>query len=135
MTLAERPFGFLDHNLRWGDCLLGIHSLDQLTELHPNPSQGESVHGGLFDYRSKVKAAVNSALEKRRQIRTHRVRDIGDIQEMDRLNQSAQSELEVCHRIADAMMGEALANPDRIDNSMVTLGVEAGEALSGIKPR
>ena len=50
---------------------------------------------------------------------------------MARLNQSAQEELEVCHRIADAMMGEALTNPDRIDSSMVTLGVEAGEALSG----
>ena len=132
VTLAkERPFGFLDHNLRWGDCLLGIHSLDQLAELHPNPSQGESVHGGLFDYRSKVKAAVDSALEKRRKIRTHRVRDIGDIEEMARLNESAQEELKVCHRIADAMMGEVLANPDRIDSSMVILGVEAGEALSG----
>ena len=132
VTLAkERPFGFLDHNLRWGDCLLGIHSLDQLAELHPNPSQGESVHVGLFDYRSTVKAAVDSALQKRRKIRSHRVRDIGDIEEMAQLNQSAQSELEVCHRIADAMMGEALAKPERIDNSMVTLGVEAGEALSG----
>lgn len=132
VTLAkERPFGFLDHNLRWGDCLLGIHSLDQLAELHPNPSQGESVHGGLFDYRSRVKAAVDSALEKRRKIRTHRVRDIGDIEEMARLNESAQGELEVCHRIADVMMGEALANPDRIDDSMVTLAVEAGEALDG----
>ena len=31
VTLAkERPFGFLDHNLRWGDCLLGIHSLEKL---------------------------------------------------------------------------------------------------------
>ena len=50
---------------------------------------------------------------------------------MARLNESAQEELKVCHRIADAMMGEVLANPDRIDSSMVILGVEAGEALSG----
>ncbi len=38
VTLAKgRPFGFLDHNLRCGDSLLGIHRLDQLTELTMTP--------------------------------------------------------------------------------------------------
>jgi hypothetical protein len=39
VTLAKgRPFGFLDHNLRCGDSLLGIHRLDQLTQLSMNPT-------------------------------------------------------------------------------------------------
>ena len=39
VTLAKgRPFGFLDHNLRCGDSLLGIHRLDQLTELSMDPT-------------------------------------------------------------------------------------------------
>lgn len=38
VTLAKgRPFGFLDHNLKCGDSLLGIHRLDQLTELSMTP--------------------------------------------------------------------------------------------------
>jgi hypothetical protein len=43
VTLAKgRPFGFLDHNLRCGDSLLGIHRLDQLTQLSMNPiGQGQ----------------------------------------------------------------------------------------------
>ena len=38
VTLAKgRPFGFLDHNLRCGDSILGIHRLEQLTELSMAP--------------------------------------------------------------------------------------------------
>src|SRR5207249_3543516 len=39
ITLAKgRPFGFLDHNLRCGDSLLGITSLGQLHLLELNPA-------------------------------------------------------------------------------------------------
>ena len=34
-----RPFGFLDHNLRSGDSLLGIHTLNQLVELDMDPKR------------------------------------------------------------------------------------------------
>jgi hypothetical protein len=38
VTLAKgHPFGFLDHNLRHGDSLLGIYRLDQVTKLKMNP--------------------------------------------------------------------------------------------------
>lgn len=132
VTLAkDKPFGFLDHNLRWGDCLLGIHSLDQLTQLHPDPAKGNAVHDGLFDLRTKVQGSVSKALEARKQIRTRRIRDVKDIQVMASINESARGELEVCHRIADAMIGEMLANPDRVDLNMVSLAAEASEALDG----
>ncbi|KPL53229.1 hypothetical protein ABB55_14250 [Prosthecomicrobium hirschii] len=37
-----RPFGFLDHNLRSGDSLLGIHDIRQLTELSMAPKRVET---------------------------------------------------------------------------------------------
>ena len=43
ITLAKgRPFGFLDHNLRCGDSLLGIHDLDQLLYLDMATGKGSS---------------------------------------------------------------------------------------------
>ncbi len=43
-TLAKgRPFGFLDHNLRSGDSLLGIGNLAQLTALNMKPATGEQL--------------------------------------------------------------------------------------------
>ncbi|WP_220389261.1 Eco57I restriction-modification methylase domain-containing protein, partial [Klebsiella pneumoniae] len=39
VTLAkDRPFGFLEHNLRCGDSLLGIERIDQLTQFSMNPT-------------------------------------------------------------------------------------------------
>src|SRR5690606_9479811 len=43
VTLAKgRPFGFLDHNLRSGDSLLGINNFDQLLYFDMNPGIGSS---------------------------------------------------------------------------------------------
>lgn len=49
VTLAKGlPFGFLDHSLRCGDSLLGIHRLDQLTELSMTPEQKGKRSDRLF---------------------------------------------------------------------------------------
>ena len=45
-ALEGAPFGFLDHNLRRGDSLLGISRLEQLTELSMTPK--EQAQGRLF---------------------------------------------------------------------------------------
>jgi hypothetical protein len=132
VTLSKgRPFGFLDHNLRSGDSLLGIHDLQQLIQLHPDPEEGERLHAGLLDHRDTVRKAVEQALSKRLEVRTHRIRDISDVQEMSRLNDTAQESLGVCHVIADAVMGEALGNPATLREGLVALAVSAGECLNG----
>lgn len=47
-TMAlDRPFSFLDHNLRPGDSLLGITDLDQLRTLHLDAAAGRSRSIGL----------------------------------------------------------------------------------------
>lgn len=107
ITLAKgRPFGFLDHNLRSGDSLLGLHKLEQLTEfsLHPEKKQTISI------FKSKIEAAVNDALTLRKQLRETPIRDIQDVQYMERLDQQARQKLENIEHIADAIVGEALVS-------------------------
>jgi len=46
VTLSKgRPFGFLDHNLKAGNSLLGIHNLNQLYYLSMQPD-GMAAGGG-----------------------------------------------------------------------------------------
>ena len=43
-TMArERPFTFLDHQVRCGDSLLGISSLDQVRWFHIDPERGREL--------------------------------------------------------------------------------------------
>ena len=46
VTLSKgRPFGFLDHNLKAGNSLLGIHNLDQLFSGAPASRHSIWLHG------------------------------------------------------------------------------------------
>ncbi|WP_256077685.1 BREX-1 system adenine-specific DNA-methyltransferase PglX [Massilia sp. YIM B04103] len=102
VTLAKgRPFGFLDHNLRCGDSLLGIHSLDQLTQLSIAPNgQGQQ---RLFG--QNIERAVHDAIELRQRLRETPIRDIHDVEVMARLDVDARQKLNVAERLADAFIG------------------------------
>ncbi|MGX9364515.1 Eco57I restriction-modification methylase domain-containing protein [Desulfoplanes sp. PS50] len=107
ITLAKgRPFGFLDHNLRSGDSLLGLHKLEQLTKFSLHPEKKKTI--SMFA--SNIEAAVTDALTLRKQLRETPIRDIRDVQYMERLDQEARQKLEHIEHIADAMIGEALAS-------------------------
>ena len=131
ITLAKgRPFGFLDHNLRSGDSLLGLHKLEQLTKfsLHPEKEQTISI------FASNIKAAVTDALALRKQLRETPIRDIRDVQYMERLDQQARQKLENIEHIADAMIGEALAsggNQRKLDTAMEQLSTWAVAYIEG----
>ena len=131
ITLAKgRPFGFLDHNLRCGDSLLGIHDLDQLLYLDMAPGKGSSKK--LFA--SKIDAAVERGLELRVELRSRPIRDIRDVDFMATLDENARQELEIPQLIADAMVGETLA-ANGTDIDITALSVEAGSALQGDAPK
>ena len=100
-----RPFGFLDHNLRSGDSLLGIYDLGQLVELDMNPKGKAQLR--LFG--RTIRSAVDKALEFRTRQREIPIRDIGDVEAMAALNAQSHEELELPARIADAFIGIALA--------------------------
>ena len=131
ITLAKgRPFGFLDHNLRSGDSLLGLHKLEQLTKfsLHPEKKQTVSI------FASNIEAAINDALALRKQLRGTPIRDIRDVQYMERLDQQARKKLEHIEHIADAMIGEALAsggNQRSLDTAMDSLSTWATAYIKG----
>jgi hypothetical protein len=131
VTLAKgRPFGFLDHNLRCGDSLLGIHRLDQLTQLSMHPTG----QGQLRLFGQNVEQAVREAIELRSRLREMPIRDIRDVEAMAHLDADARRRLEVLECIADAFIGEVFAsggNGATLENALVSLTVQAGRAIDG----
>lgn len=130
VTLAKgRPFGFLDHSMRCGNSLLGIHRLDQVTELSMSPTgKGQQ---RLFG--QNIELAVREAIELRRKLRSLPIRDIRDVEGMARLDASARAKLSVPERIADVFIGIVL-NGDtesHISARLNELAVEAGRAVEG----
>ncbi|GJK67430.1 ATP phosphoribosyltransferase regulatory subunit [Klebsiella oxytoca] len=131
VTLAKgRPFGFLDHNLRCGDSLLGIHRLEQLTQLSMNPSgQGQPC---LFG--QKIERVVYEAIELRQQLREMPIHDIHDVETMAHLNAGAHRWLEVPRYIADAFIGEvfeAIGNATALEKTQASLVIQARQAIEG----
>ncbi|GBL39621.1 hypothetical protein EMGBD2_08790 [Nitrospirota bacterium] len=131
VTLAKgRPFGFLDHNLRCGDSLLGIHRLDQLTELSMTPTGKGQQH--LFG--QNIERAVHEAIELRKRLREMPIRDIHDVEAMARLDADARRKLVVPECIADAFIGEVFAtggNGAALENALASLTIQAGQAVDG----
>lgn len=127
VTLAKgRPFGFLDHNLRCGDSLLGISSVEQLTYLDMTPGKGSTKK--LFA--SKIDQAVEKAIALRSDLRTRPIHDISDVEEMAGLDRQARQILELPELIADAFIGGALAVSGK-DAGTTALSIEAGAAIEG----
>lgn len=127
VTLAKgRPFGFLDHNLRSGDSLLGIHDLDQLLYLDMKPGKGSSKK--LFA--KEIDQAIEAAIAVRAGIRSRPIRDIRDVQAMAVMDGEARAKLELPGLIADALIGEVLT-ADGKNPSTAALSVEAGNAIAG----
>lgn len=131
VTLAKgRPFGFLDHNLRCGDSLLGIHRLDQLTELSMTPTgKGQQ---RLFG--QNIERAVHEAIELRQRLRQMPIRDIRDVEAMARLDADARQKLEVPEHIADALVGEVVAsggNVTALGMALASLAIKAGQVIDG----
>lgn len=131
VTLAKgRPFGFLDHNLKSGDSLLGIHQLDQLMELSMTP--GGRGQQRLFG--RSIEQAVHEAIELRQRLRKMPIRDVHDVAVMARMNADAQLSLEVSERIADAFIGEVFrtgGNGTALDTGLSTLSILAEQVANG----
>lgn len=133
VTLAKgRPFGFLDHNLRCGDSLLGIHRLGQLVQLSTNLS----AQSQLRLYGQDIADAVRDATELRSSLRELPIRHIRDVEAMAHLNADARRRLAVPQCIADAFVGELLAaggNIGTAERATTMLSIQAGQAAAGDK--
>lgn len=130
VTLAKgRPFGFLDHNLRHGDSLLGIERLEQLTELTMAPVDRRQ--GRLFG--NSVRGAVNEALSLRMALREMQIRDIRDVQAMADLDAEARAKLNVSERLADAFIATVFAaeNSRVLEARLAALSSDADRVSAG----
>ncbi|EKQ7191750.1 ATP phosphoribosyltransferase regulatory subunit [Klebsiella oxytoca] len=128
VTLAKgRPFGFLDHSLRCGDSLLGIHRLDQLTQLTMKPS----AKGQLRLFGQDIEKAVREAIELRQRLRDMPIRDIHDVEAMAHLDAEARRKLEVSKCIADALIGEVFISGGGValENALDSLTIKAGQVI------
>ena len=113
-TLAKgRPFGFLDHNLKSGDSLLGISNLEQLIELDINPKQ----RGQLRLFGRSIRKSVEEATELRSRLREIPVRDITDVEAMAQLDGQSRRILDLPKLVADAFVGGVLANKKVADRN------------------
>jgi hypothetical protein len=130
VTLSKgRPFGFLDHNLRCGDSLLGVRRLEQLTELSMAPKQQKQ--GRLFG--GTVRRAVEEALAIRLQLREMPIRDIRDVEAMATLDAAAREQLRVSEELADAFIATVFAaESDRVlESRLAGFGIEADNITKG----
>lgn len=125
VTLAKgRPFGFLDHNFRVGDSLLGLTNIEQLDYLELIPGVGSARK--LFA--AHIHTAVSHAIQLRTELRNRPIRDIRDVEAMAKLDDEARHQVNLPELVADAFIGEALRAPGKVADTTI-LSIEAGRAL------
>lgn len=106
ITLArDKPFGFLDHNLRVGDSLLGVHNLSQVRQLRLTPAGGEHQ---IELFGRSVENVVEEVITLRQRLRAIVTRDISDTYTMAALDSQARDHLTAVDLIADCLVGEGI---------------------------
>jgi hypothetical protein len=132
-TMAhDRPFTFLDHQLRSGDSLLGITDIDQLRLFHPDPSSAEARQHRMFDPKEVVEPRVEEALSIARQIEEIDVRTLRDADRKRDLQRRLEEEIAPLWAVADALSGAMLASadsPGELDGRLRALGDRVRRAL------
>lgn len=126
----DRPFGFLDHNLRSGDSLLGLQNLDQLVDLSMKPLEGSQQR--LFG--KNIRSAVNEAIELRKNLRLQPIRNIHDIELMEKLDLESREKLTLPNIIANAFIGsiyKAAGNDAAIESATTDINISAAKAIEG----
>lgn len=113
----DRPFGFLDHNLKSGDSLLGISNIDQLVQFRMKPS-ARGV-GNLME--PSIRQMVAEAVAEREAIRNAHVRDINDIRLQIQHNKNVENITRHLKDYADYFIGQVftLGKPSRKTDAML----------------
>lgn len=130
-TLAkERPFTFLDHQVRCGDSLLGVTSLDQVRWFHVDPQRGRE-HPPVWDVVKAIEPRIERALALSAEMAAIDVVSVRDAEEKRRLHRELMSTLGPLHALADAVIGAALATADGgdVDARLAALASRAELAL------
>jgi hypothetical protein len=145
LTLAkDKPFEFLDHAIRCGDSLVGIHNLDQLRKFNLD---GKGEDNSLF--LQFLEPKINEAIALRRQITEMQAVTVEDVEAQDRMLREANEKIDRLKCAADfliaAEFGPGSATDKRAarddaaikvalhfnDSDLPTFRREAQKALNG----
>ncbi|WP_321820277.1 MULTISPECIES: Eco57I restriction-modification methylase domain-containing protein [unclassified Burkholderia] len=102
----HRPFTFLDHAIKCGDSLLGLHTVDQVEKFHLVPTRATS---GLYDFiKKQCVELLDVARFKREQLERFTVLDVQDADIKGRLHRDAEAALSGVRILADLVVGAGL---------------------------
>src|SRR6185437_10982525 len=131
VTLAKgRPFGFLNHNLRCGDSILGIDRLEQLLELNMTP---ESAVKQTTLFGQRIREEVAKTVRLRMDIRSIHVKDFTDVKEIAKLHMLSRAVVEGGVLIADAFVAQVLSAGTfntALAEKLQTIGLEADRVFN-----
>jgi hypothetical protein len=100
LTLAkDKPFEFLDHAIRCGDSLVGLHSLDQLRHYNLKPDADDAV---LF--KGPLDNAVNEAIDLRLKLEELPSNTVEDVERQEKLLKEADEKIARLRCAADLLV-------------------------------
>lgn len=123
LTLAkDKPFEFLDHAIRCGDSLVGIHHLDQLKFFSLDPSQGRNL------FTSPIFDLVDEAVALRLKIEGMPSNTVEDVEGQEKLLAEAEEKTARLRCAADLLLsvefqGASAADKQSLHDSMA---IQAG---------
>jgi hypothetical protein len=133
----NRPFTFVDHAIKCGDSLLGLHTADQIESFHLLPTRAPA---RLHDYiKHRCATILNAARSKREQLERFTVLDVHDAELKGQLHREAESALDSVRILADLVIGAGLATAGSassrsyslLDTSLDERLLDVGSALDG----
>jgi hypothetical protein len=121
ITLSKgRAFTFLDHALKCGDSLVGV-SIEQLRywKLHPERNSDGEITEMEQMIGQRLQPIIDFAIEKRRQLESFTVMNLGDQQAKEQLHNEAEAATAYLKTAADHLIAE-------------TMGVSEGSVLADV---
>jgi hypothetical protein len=123
LTLAkDKPFEFLDHAIRCGDSLIGIHSLEQLKSFSLDSKQDR----GLFT--ESIFKLVDEAVELRKKIETMPSNSVEDVEAQKKLLADANEKTARLRYAADLLISvefQSISTKER-DYLHNSIAIQAG---------
>lgn len=100
LTMAkDKPFEFLDHNIRSGDSLVGLHNIDQLRHFSLKPDANDAV---LF--KGPLDDAVDEAINLRLKLEDLPANSVEDVQRQEKLLTEANEKIARLRCAADLLV-------------------------------
>jgi len=111
LTLAkDKPFEFLDHAIRCGDSLVGLHDLEQLRHYSLNPDDDDAV---LF--KGPLDDAVDKAINLRLKLEDMPANTVADIEAQEKLLAEAEDKIARLRCSADLLVAAAFWGENAAD--------------------